>query len=386
MFSGKRSVLEVWGSLPRLPMIRLKRMAGFCITLGVTFFVGKRRMNAPFLIRELCRSDAANLGAVLALHDAAHALECAWLNTATLPLLWRGTADIAASPLRILAAYDATGGLCGVLALARAADGSAEVVRLLVLPSRLGEGWGGRLLTALLADEHRVTAQTAAANTAALRCYHKAGFVRGKDVLAGDGLPLAMLHWQRDDSPLLLTLDDKGWVNEARQQPSPNCDSYPQQSVPLLVIHNISLPPYQYGGDGVVQLFSNSLDPDAHPYYAAIAHLRVSAHFFIRRDGSLWQFVSTRQRAWHAGVSQWRGRERCNDFALGVELEGCDFEPFCHAQYRTLAALAQLLQQACGISAISGHEHIAPGRKTDPGPYFDWSRLAASVGRALPEV
>lgn len=342
-------------------------------------------MTVPFLIRELCRDDAANLAAALALHDAAHALEVAWLEGYPLPRLWHSAADIAASPLNILAGYDEAMQLCALLACGRADDGSLDIVRLLVAPTRLGEGWAGRLLTAALAGETAATVSSAQANRAALRCYHKAGFVRVRDFAAADGLALTTLRWQRDDSELPLTLDADGWVNEAERLPSPNCDSYPQSEVPLLVIHNISLPPYRYGGDGVAQLFGNSLDPAADPFYATIAHLRVSAHFFIRRDGSLLQFVSTRQRAWHAGVSQWRGRERCNDFALGIELEGCDFEPFCHAQYRTLAALARLLQRECGIEAITGHEHIAPGRKTDPGPYFDWPRLAAAVGRALPE-
>ena len=339
----------------------------------------------PFLVSDLGRDDAANLVAVLALHDAAHALECLWLGSYPLPRLWHDVAELAASPLRILVVHDEAQGLCGLLALGRTESGVADIVRLLVLPQRLGEGWGGRLLTALLAEEQAATVMTAAANVAALRCYEKAGFCQAEAFSAPDGLPLVRLSWLRDDSPLALTLDADGWVNEAQKQPSPNVNTYPQEAVPLLLIHNISLPPYQYGGDGVMRLFGNTLDADAHPYYAGIAHLRVSCHFFIRRDGSLWQFAATRQRAWHAGVSQWRGRAQCNDFSLGVEMEGCDFEPFCHAQYRTLTALVSLLQRECGITAISGHEQVAPGRKTDPGPYFDWARLAASVGRPLPE-
>jgi len=342
-------------------------------------------MTVPFLIRELCRDDAANLAAALVLHDAAHALEVAWLDGYPLPRLWQSSADIAASPLRILAGYDEQGQLCALLACGRADDGGLDIVRLLVAPARLGEGWAGRLLTAALAGETAATVSSAQANRAALRCYHKAGFVRVRDFAAADGLALTTLRWQRDDSELPLTLDADGWVREAERLPSPNCDTYPQPEVPLLVIHNISLPPYQYGGPGVQQLFTNSLDPQAHPYYAGIAGLRVSCHFFIRRDGSLLQFVPTSRRAWHAGASQWRGRERCNDFSLGIELEGCDFEPFSHAQYRTLLALAALLQRDCGVVAITGHEHIAPGRKTDPGPYFDWARLSAGIGRALPE-
>lgn len=158
--------------------------------------------------------------------------------------------------------------------------------------------------------------------------------------------------------------------------PSPNFDDRPSDMpVELLVIHNISLPPQQYGGLGVEQLFTNSLDPAEHPYYAEIAHLRVSAHFFIRRDGSLQQFVNTDCRAWHAGVSKWRERERCNDFSIGVELEGSDFEPFTDTQYARLIELVAALKSVYPLQAIVGHSDIAPGRKTDPGPYFDWGRL-----------
>lgn len=346
-------------------------------------FSGNLGMDVPFLIRILCRDDAALPAALLRLHDDAHALEEAWLGHAV-PRLWSGAAAIAACPLTLWGAFDEAGVLCGVLAAELAADRLA-IRRLLVAPSHLGRGFGGRLLTAAMVTARQATVDSAAANAAALRCYQKAGFVVQRRFAAPDGVALLTLCWQRDDSPLLLSMDEAGWVHEAQALPSPNCDSYPQPAVPLLLIHNISLPPYQYGGDGVAQLFGNTLDADAHPYYAGIAHLRVSAHFLVRRDGSLLQFVSTRQRAWHAGVSQWRGRERCNDFALGIELEGCDFEPFAHAQYRTLTALTLLLQQQCGITAISGHEHVAPGRKTDPGPFFDWSRLAAAVGRPLPE-
>nr|WP_174872928.1 1,6-anhydro-N-acetylmuramyl-L-alanine amidase AmpD [Vogesella oryzae] len=342
-------------------------------------------MTVPFKVCPLPR-DAANLAAALALHDAAHALEVAWLDGYPLPRLWPDAAAIAGDTRTVLAAYDEAGTLCGLLVAARSEDGTVDIVRTLVAPARLGEGWAGRLLTALLAGERAATVMSASGNYAALRCYRKAGFRRECELAAPDGLLLTRLRWQRDDSPLQLTLDDSGWVNEAEWLPSPNCDEYaPPAATPLLVVHNISLPPYQYGGDGVQQLFSNTLDPDEHPYYAGIAGLRVSSHFFIRRDGRLLQFVPTTRRAWHAGVSQWRGRERCNDFALGVELEGCDFEPFTHAQYRTLTALAQLLQHDCGVQAITGHEHIAPGRKTDPGPYFDWARLSAALGRTLPE-
>ncbi len=174
--------------------------------------------------------------------------------------------------------------------------------------------------------------------------------------------------------------DPAGWLRLARRLPSPNCDDYSADTRPeLLVIHNISLPPNEYGGDGVERLFTNTLDPAEHPYYATIAHLRVSAHFFIRRDGELLQFVPITRRAWHAGVSNYCGRERCNDFSLGVEMEGSDFEPFCDAQYDTLKQLIAQLKQVLPLLAITGHEYIAPGRKTDPGPYFDWDKVAGDL-------
>ncbi|MBS0545318.1 MAG: 1,6-anhydro-N-acetylmuramyl-L-alanine amidase AmpD [Proteobacteria bacterium] len=167
-----------------------------------------------------------------------------------------------------------------------------------------------------------------------------------------------------------------GWLACARHLPSPNFDERPDGEVPsLIVVHAISLPPDQFGGPGVEQLFTNTLDPDEHPYYATICHLRVSAHFFIRRDGELIQFVSADARAWHAGVSSWDGRERCNDFSIGIELEGCDSLPFAPEQYRRLAALLEILQANYPIRAVVGHADIAPGRKTDPGPCFDWACL-----------
>lgn len=158
--------------------------------------------------------------------------------------------------------------------------------------------------------------------------------------------------------------------------PVTNFDARPGDEKPsLVVVHAISLPPDRFGGPGVEQLFTNRLDPAAHPYYATIHHLRVSAHYFIRRDGELICFVPPEQRAWHAGVSVWRGRERCNDFSIGVELEGCDSLPFEEVQY---AALAELLIELCGrfpVEGVTGHSDIAPGRKTDPGPCFSWGRL-----------
>lgn len=174
----------------------------------------------------------------------------------------------------------------------------------------------------------------------------------------------------------LLTIDAEGFANRANILHSPNQDARPAPAtVDMIVIHNISLPPHQYGGDGILQLFTNQLDPSAHPYYAEIAHLHVSAHFLIRRDGRLYQFVSCQQRAWHAGASQWQGRERCNDFSVGIELEGSDIEVFEDAQYVTLRALITALRQRYPIQHLVGHADIAPGRKTDPGPFFDWSRI-----------
>lgn len=174
----------------------------------------------------------------------------------------------------------------------------------------------------------------------------------------------------------MMSLDAHGILSGVRQVGSPNCDERPDGSaIELVVIHSISLPPGEFGGDGVVRLFTNSLDPDSHPYYPAIHQMKVSAHFFVRRDGGLIQFVPCARRAWHAGVSQWRGRERCNDFSIGIELEGGDEVPFEAAQYDSLNRLLTILRGTYPIAAVCGHADIAPGRKTDPGPCFDWSRV-----------
>lgn len=157
---------------------------------------------------------------------------------------------------------------------------------------------------------------------------------------------------------------------------SPNYDARPEGVVPnVVVVHAISLPPDSFGGPGVEQLFTNTLDPAEHPYYADIQHLRVSAHYFVRRDGEVVCFVAPEHRAWHAGVSCWNGRERCNDFSIGIELEGCDTQPFEPVQYVRLAGLIAELRTRYPIEAVVGHSDIAPGRKTDPGPFFDWQRL-----------
>jgi AmpD protein len=176
-----------------------------------------------------------------------------------------------------------------------------------------------------------------------------------------------------------LHINPAGICVEASFIPSPNVDSRPHiGDIHLIVIHNISLPPNQYGGKGVVELFTNQLNPSEHPYYAEIEGLKVSAHFFIRRDGSLIQFASCLDRAWHAGQSSWHDRERCNDFSIGIELEGSDHEAFEDAQYGMLNQLIDALRTAYPIEAIVGHSDIAPGRKTDPGPYFDWAQIPHS--------
>jgi AmpD protein len=174
-----------------------------------------------------------------------------------------------------------------------------------------------------------------------------------------------------------------GWCVEAQHEPSPNFDVRPECAAPdLLVIHNISLPPGGFGGPYIADLFCNRLDFDAHPYFDQLRNLRVSAHFLIRRDGAVVQFVSANDRAWHAGASSFCGRERCNDFSIGIELEGTDFEAFETAQYDALAALTQALQDRYRLVDVTGHEHIAPGRKTDPGPFFDWARYRAALEAA----
>ena len=178
--------------------------------------------------------------------------------------------------------------------------------------------------------------------------------------------------------------DESGWVAGCRHVCSPNCDERPADArVELLVVHAISLPPGRFGGGDVEALFTNRLDATADPFYPTICGLQVSAHFLIRRDGELVQFVPTRLRAWHAGQSSWRGKPRCNDFSIGIELEGCDEVGFAGAQYERLAALVNVLCRAFPIEAIAGHSEIAPGRKTDPGPCFDWTRLMQRLERPL---
>ena len=173
-----------------------------------------------------------------------------------------------------------------------------------------------------------------------------------------------------------------GWFEGVQHCPSPNCNARPSDEISLLVIHNISLPPAQFATGKVQEFFQNRLDVTEHPYFAGFADLRVSAHFLIERDGAITQFVSCLERAWHAGVSLFDGREGCNDFSLGIELEGTDDLPFTDAQYRALSALTRQLQAAFSAittERIQGHSDIAPGRKTDPGPAFDWARYRAAL-------
>lgn len=177
-----------------------------------------------------------------------------------------------------------------------------------------------------------------------------------------------------------------GLLDAARQCPSPNRDARPAAAdIELIVVHGISLPPGQYGGSAIDRLFTNALDPAEHPYFAQIAGLRVSAHLLIRRDGEVVQYVPFHERAWHAGASQWCGRDACNDFAIGIELEGTDDTPYTEAQYRMLAQVVGALSSAYPAitpTRLAGHCDVAPGRKTDPGPAFDWDRLAGLLPTA----
>jgi AmpD protein len=177
-----------------------------------------------------------------------------------------------------------------------------------------------------------------------------------------------------------LAVGRSGRLRAVRQLDSPHCDARPPGiEIDLLVVHNISLPPRVYGGDAIIDLFLGRLDCGADPYFDSLRGLRVSAHFLIRRDGELLQFVPCAKRAWHAGVSAFMGRERCNDFSIGVELEGSDFDPFEPPQYEVLAALTRTLRTRYPLPFVAGHSDIAPGRKTDPGPFFDWVRYRAAV-------
>jgi AmpD protein len=171
-------------------------------------------------------------------------------------------------------------------------------------------------------------------------------------------------------------IDEQGIHAMAAWHPSPHHDARPDaDDISLVVVHGISLPPGDFGGPYIDQLFMGTLDPAAHPCFGEIEGLRVSSHFLIRRDGALIQYVACNERAWHAGASTWKGRERCNDFSIGVELEGADDVPYAEPQYEALADLVRALGARYGKLDVAGHSDIAPGRKTDPGPWFDWGRL-----------
>ena len=180
---------------------------------------------------------------------------------------------------------------------------------------------------------------------------------------------------------------ESGWLSGASRCPSPNCNERPDRDdISLLVIHNISLPPGQYGTGCVEEFFCNRLDCDAHPYFENLRDLEVSAHLLVERDGSVTQFVEFERRAWHAGASRFEGRENCNDFSIGIELEGCDSEAYTDAQYASLATITgEIMRNYPAITRdrITGHSDIAPGRKTDPGPAFDWERLRRLVDLEL---
>jgi len=181
-------------------------------------------------------------------------------------------------------------------------------------------------------------------------------------------------------APPRYLVDIAGMCSGAQWIPSPNHDARPDDAgVDLVVIHSISLPPGEFGGGWITDLFLDRLHPGAHPYFAGLAGVRVSSHFLIRRGGEVIQYVPCELRAWHAGASSWRGRERCNDFSVGIELEGTDYGPFTDEQYASLAELTRALFARYGALELAGHSDIAPGRKTDPGPHFDWARYRAAV-------
>ena len=180
-----------------------------------------------------------------------------------------------------------------------------------------------------------------------------------------------------------LRVGSDGWIAGVAHEPSPTCDERPEGSaIELLVVHNISLPPGEFGGTAIAELFGNRLDCARPPFFADLVDLHVSAPFLDDRSGAITQFVSCDERAWHAGVSSFEGRGRCNDFSIGIELEGTDQLPFEDAQYVALARLTDALREAHPLRAVRGHSDIAPGRKTDPGPHFDWPHYAALA--ALP--
>jgi N-acetyl-anhydromuramoyl-L-alanine amidase len=199
-------------------------------------------------------------------------------------------------------------------------------------------------------------------------------------------LSASLIAQHNPDRPVLVLsgqrfrLQQSGWVKGATRLRSPNFNRRPKNMpIELLVIHNISMPPGEFGGNDVAKLFTNRLDWESHDFYKSIRGLKVSAHFFIRRGGEVMQFVPCLLRAWHAGVSSWRERTNCNDFSIGIEMEGTDTAAYTDAQYSALASLTKLLKRAYPIVEITGHSDIAPSRKTDPGPFFDWQRYREGI-------
>lgn len=177
-----------------------------------------------------------------------------------------------------------------------------------------------------------------------------------------------------------MRIDSRGWISGVQRTASPNHDRRPPRSaIELLVIHSISLPPDQFGGPEIVRFFTNQLDTTTHPYFAQLHGVKVSAHFLVRRDGTVIQFVPCHRRAWHAGASSWQGRARCNDFSIGIELEGSDYVPFTERQYAALVRLTRHLLRTYPIRHVAGHSDIAPERKTDPGPFFEWDRYLGAL-------
>jgi N-acetyl-anhydromuramoyl-L-alanine amidase len=188
------------------------------------------------------------------------------------------------------------------------------------------------------------------------------------------------MHHVEQAHDALISLFDKGWYKFARHLASPNFGARPAKTqINLIVIHSISLPPGQFDGDEVQQLFTNTLDWDAHPYFEQIRDTQVSAHFYIRRNGELWQFVSCDDRAWHAGKSSYLGKDNCNDYSVGIELEGLEGDSFESVQYESLTSVCAALQQNYPIAHVTGHEHISPGRKADPGAQFDWLQVRRAL-------
>jgi AmpD protein len=188
------------------------------------------------------------------------------------------------------------------------------------------------------------------------------------------------MHHLEQAHDVSVALFDKGWYRFARHLASPNYGARPADTqTSLIVIHSISLPPGQFGGDEVQQLFTNTLDWDTHPYFEKIRDTKVSAHFYIRRNGELWQFVSCDDRAWHAGKSSYLGKDNCNDYSVGIELEGLEGDFFEDAQYESLTSVCAALQQNYPIAHVTGHEHVAAGRKADPGAGFEWPKLLRAL-------